>query len=468
VVVRSLPMQARLKGLAKKELLQLLRGRQLVIFFLAQLVLATASLALAARQWQREAESAVLVRETNQRRLAGLTDWGALEKAGVILPPPVAAGRFLVAARSWPGFLVTGVELPSAMGGAAGEDFAPPAKVLLLFCSLTALLLSFDAISGEKAQRTLGLLLSVTGSRRELLQVKFLVRAAVVVGAVVISQLLAAAVTSLLVPEFTGDPTFWGVFLGLMVFCAAVSLLFVAVGFAASCLFPEPLVSLLAAIGAWVLLVIALPGFGEGVARALVPPPSRNLFEAQAASLYARNAQRMAEAIAEPLRRWVQEGPALQRWFEEEANRIRRELRGELARELAALFAGQLRAEARAAAARDWAVGWLPTGLYEQAMLRLGGADAASWRSYLQAVVDYGQVLAKTVEKKAGSVQYVAVQEEDPYSHSRPRLEEIPSFSAPPLFQDLASQLPRLVAICLWGCFFSVVAVMAFKRVDPR
>lgn len=357
-------MERSTQALMKKELLQLLRSRQLLLFFVAEVALAVASFSLAARQWAREAESGRLLAEANQRRLATLNSWSDVEDTGILVSPPAPAGRFLVSTQPWPGFLVSVPELPTPLGALDREALPPPSRVLLVFYSLFALLLSFDAVGAEKTQRTLGLLLAAAGSRRRLLEVKFVVRAGVVASVTVVSLLLAALGTSARAPEFVTDPSFLRIFPALVVFLAAHATLFVAVALMISCLFPEPLTSLLAGVGAWVVVVIALPGAGEAVANALVPPPSRTLIDAQATALYARHRQRSDEAMVEPLRRWLREGPAAQQWFEEEANRIRRQLRAELQQELLALFDGYVRAERRSATVASRMAALFPTGLY--------------------------------------------------------------------------------------------------------
>jgi len=461
-------MQHVARALAKKEFLQLVRRRQLLWLGLAEAVLAFASFSLAGRQWQREAESALVLADTNQRRLANVSDWADLEGVGVLVAPPTPAGRFLVSSKTWPGFLVTVPELPTPLGGLNQEGLPSPAQALLVFYTLFALVLSFDVISGEKSQRTLGLLLAVTTSRRQLLQVKVLVRCAVVALMVIVSQLFAVLVVSFLFPDFVKDPSFFQIFSALLLFLIIASVLFVAVGVTASCIFPEPLGALLAAVGAWVGLIIAVPGVGVVLADAVSPPPNRNLFAAQASALYARYQQRRDDAMVEPLRRWMQEGPPAQPWFEAEANRIRRQLRAELQRELAALFASYLRAEERSAELRFWLVGFSPTGLYEGGLAALASADGTSWRSYLRAVTEYAQGLAETVEKRRGAVRFVMVGQPDPYAHSRPRLEDIPAFVFTPPLATLVGQLPRCLGLVVWAVTFFALAVVSFRRMDPR
>ncbi len=456
------------RALIRKELLQLLRGRQLLLFFLAEVVLALASFLLAARQWEREVESARILEETNQRRFATLTSWRDVEGVGVLVPAPTPAGRFLVSARSWPGFLVTAPELPAPLGAWSGAVFPSPAEVLLFFYSLFALLLSFDAVGLEKSQRTLGLLLAAVGSRRALLEMKLLVRAGVLGAAALASLFVAALGTAVLEPEFVEGTSFWRAWVALAVFLVALSVLFVAVGLAVSSLLPEPLTALLSGVGVWVLLVIGLPGAGEALAKALVPPPSRTLLEAQAASLYTRNMQRFREATLEPMRRWLREGPSLQQWFEDEAKRIRQELRTELQRELSGLLSGYLRAERRSAEAMSWMVGWLPTRLYQDALTAWVGADQESFLRYIQEVADYGQVLTQTVEQRRAEIQTVMPLDEDPYAHSRPKVEEIPKVRYEPATATWASQLPRLLGLLMWTGLGYVVAILCFQRVDPR
>jgi ABC-type transport system involved in multi-copper enzyme maturation permease subunit len=452
----------------QKELLQILRGRQLVFFLLMEILLAFVLFLLAARQWERQVESTRVVEETNQRRVATTTSWRGLGEVGILVPAPTPAGRFLVSASSWPAFLVKVPELPTPLGGWSEAVFPSPAEVLLFFYSLFALLLSFDTVVLEKSQRTLGLLLTAVGSRRKLLEVKFLVRAGVVGAVALLSLSVAALATAVLKPEFVGGTGFWKAWLAVTVFLVALSVVFVAVGLAISCVFPEPLTALLAGVGSWVLLVIGLPGAGEALARALVPPPSRTFFEAQAESLYARHEQRFLEALVEPMRRWLKGGPGLQEWFEGERKRIGAELGAELQRELSTLFSGYLGAERRSAEAMRWMVGWLPTGLCQEALAALGGADTESFLRYLQEVTDYGQRFGELVARKQTFVQSVLPFDDDPFALSRPNIEEVPKFRHEPAPATWSSQLPRLMGLLVWTGVGYVVATLSFRRVDPR
>ncbi|MGQ9495311.1 MAG: ABC transporter permease [Thermoanaerobaculaceae bacterium] len=461
-------MEPTVKALVKKELLQLLRGRQLLLFFLAQVVLAVASFTLAARQWRGEVASAQMLLETNRQRLATLTDWSEVEATGMLVPPPLPAGRFLVSLRPWPAFLVTVPSLPMPVGVWREQPTASPVQVLLLFYSLFPLLLSFDSVAGEKAQRTLGFLLAVVGSRRLLLHVKFLVRGVVVMASTGVSLGLAALGSWLVVPEFVQDPSFFQVFPALVLFFALFSLVFVALGLAFSCLFPDSLTSLLAGVGGWVVFTILLPGLGQGLARTFFPPPSRSLFDAQAAALETHYSQKEEEARLEPMRRWLREGPALQQWYENEANRIRREMRAALQKELLELLAGFLRKEERAARAELWATGVLPVGLLHEGVTGVAAANDESFLRYVRSVTEYAGILAQEVEKRRGAIRYVMAFEEDPYAHSRPKLEEIPSFKFSLPEASWAAALPRLLGLLLWTGTFYFLALVALRRLDPR
>lgn len=461
-------MEPVVKALVKKELLQLLRGRQLLLFFLAQLVLAVASFTLAAKEWRSETASAQMLLEINRQRLATLTDWSQVGSTGIFVPPPAPAGRFLVSLRPWPAFLVTVPQLPMPVGVWQGQRTASPVQVLLLFYSLFALLLSFDSVGGEKAQRTLGFLLAVVGSRRVLLHVKFLVRGVAVVGSTAVSLGLAALGSWFIVPEFVEDPSFSQVFPAMVLALTLFSLVFVALGFAVSCFFPDPLTSLLAGVGGWVVLTILLPGMGQGVARTFFPPPSRSLFDAQAAALVTHHYQREEERRLPALRRWMREGPSLQQWFEEEANRIRREEHAALQRELLELLASFLRKEGRTARAELWATGMLPGVLVMQGVAAVAAADEQSFLRYVHSVTEYAGILGQEVEKREGFIRYVFHEQEDPYAHSRPKLAEIPAFNFSLPKASWPAALPRLFGLILWSGVMYFLALVALARLDPR
>lgn len=103
-----------------------------------------------------------------------------------------------------------------------------------------------------------------------------------------------------------------------------------------------------------------------------------------------------------------------------------------------------------------------------QGVAAVAAADEQSFLRYVQSVTEYAGILGQEVEKRRGAIQYVFHDREDPYAHSRPKLEEIPAFnfSLPPASWPAA--LPRLFGLILWTVVLYFLALVALHRLDPR
>jgi ABC-type transport system involved in multi-copper enzyme maturation permease subunit len=168
--------------------------------------------------------------------------------------------------------------------------FAPPdllyiVKVLL---SLVALLLSYDAISGEKERGTLRLVLSFPVARADLVLGKMAGALAVVW--VPFALLFLAASTALAAAGGVAFDAGDLLRIGLMLAAAlAYVAFFLALGTLASALAPSSPRALVAALFVWALLVFVLPNAGQLVAAQVSPMPSARTQEALRRQAFAKN-----------------------------------------------------------------------------------------------------------------------------------------------------------------------------------
>jgi ABC-type transport system involved in multi-copper enzyme maturation permease subunit len=168
--------------------------------------------------------------------------------------------------------------------------FSPPdllyvVKVLL---SLVALLLSYDAISGEKERGTLRLVLSWPVSRAELVAGKLAGSLAVVW--IPFATVFLASVAALVI---WGHVAFGGGDFARMALMLGASLVYVAfflaLGTLVSALSPSSPRALVAALFVWALVVFAVPSAGQLVAAQLSPMPSTQTQEALRWQAFAKN-----------------------------------------------------------------------------------------------------------------------------------------------------------------------------------
>jgi ABC-type transport system involved in multi-copper enzyme maturation permease subunit len=148
--------------------------------------------------------------------------------------------------------------------------------VIKVMLALIAILFSFDAISGEKEQGTLKLMLAGGTKRTAILMGKLLGRFALVFIPFALFLLTSAIVVSLL-PDVTAGTDFW-IRIGLIAVVSALYvLLFTAMGVFISSLAHRSPTSMMLGLTAWVLFVFVIPNMGVTVAQSIsdVPPSDR-------------------------------------------------------------------------------------------------------------------------------------------------------------------------------------------------
>ncbi len=160
--------------------------------------------------------------------------------------------------------------------------------VIKVMLSLMALLFAFDAISGEKEQGTLKLLLAGGAGRFNLLFGKLFGRFALVFAPFAILFLVAVAVVSVL-PDVQTDPQHW-LKLGVMfVSSGAYCLSFTALGILISTLVHRSATSVIVSLAAWTVFIFVIPNLGITMARnlATVPPGERVEMQGRLAAIQA-------------------------------------------------------------------------------------------------------------------------------------------------------------------------------------
>ena len=148
--------------------------------------------------------------------------------------------------------------------------------VMLVLFSFLGIIFSFDAITGEKEQRTLALCLSNPVRRGYILAGKYIAINALLITFAVIGMLLALIILSFSPAIRITSDNFLeiGLFLLFVVFFTGSM---TAIGMFASVMSRNSNISLLLSVSIWLLFLIALPNFAQTIGTNLYPVEKNNV-----------------------------------------------------------------------------------------------------------------------------------------------------------------------------------------------
>ncbi len=146
--------------------------------------------------------------------------------------------------------------------------------IVTILASLVALILSYDAVCGEKEDGTLKLMLSNGLARSKIVVAKFAGGVLAIVGPFLFS-LAAGMLVILLHPRIHWPAADWGA-LGMIVVGAILYIsVFYLIGVLISAIHRSSASSIMTSLFVWVLLVLIVPNLSPYVATFLSPAPSR-------------------------------------------------------------------------------------------------------------------------------------------------------------------------------------------------
>jgi ABC-type transport system involved in multi-copper enzyme maturation permease subunit len=360
--------------------------------------------------------------------------------------------------------------------------------VLLVVIPLYALLLTHDAVSGERETGVLRLVLAYPVPRWQVLTAK------------VLGNLLGLGLP-LLVPLLLG----WLALLALgvpltgqaalrlaLLLAAGLGLFafFVTFGLAVSCLTRRPAISFLAALACWITMVLVLPRLGLLVAGELVAVPSAAEIDAERAGHErevlgrAERAQqerwqaRQREVNAQPeaLREAYQDDH-LWAWMQED-DVLRQQAQAEIAAYSAQLDEGRRNLQARQEALALGFAGWTPAAAFRSAAVTLANTDLALGPRYRQAMEAYREEVRRFLLAQDPSAGAITIQASSSGGSVR-RGDEgtvpldlggLPRFVPPqPAVRELVvAVLPQLALVAAATLLAFAVAAAAFARYDAR
>jgi ABC-type transport system involved in multi-copper enzyme maturation permease subunit len=157
--------------------------------------------------------------------------------------------------------------------------------VMLTLFSFLAIIFSFDAITGEKEQRTLALCLSNPVKRGHILASKFIAINALLITFAIVGMLLALVILALSPAVRLTSDSFLeiGLFLLFVVFFTGSMS---AIGMFASVMSRNSNISLLLSVSLWLLFLIAIPNFARTLGMLLYPVEKGNVMQTKIMEKY--------------------------------------------------------------------------------------------------------------------------------------------------------------------------------------
>lgn len=432
------------------------------------------------------------------QELAEQTRWFSLRPRALRAADPVqivATGVHLDTGR----FSLVNPRLPVSLRQGVYEDDAILAVfrdldltyVLQVAITLYALLLTHDAVSGERESGVLRLVLSNPVPRWKVLTAKAAGNL-LGLGLPLLVPLLAGWLALLVVGvPLTGRAGLrFGLILaaGLLLFA-----FFVVLGLLLSCLTRRPTISFLAALAIWIGMVLLFPRVGLLAASELVPVPSAAEIEGQRAGAEREllsKSQRDGNARWEARRREVAAQPEGQRSAYEDAHLWEWMQKDDEERRqaLAAVDAYGARIEERARNLRHRQerlalaiAGWTPPAAFRAAAVTMAETGVDLGSRYTTAIEAYREEVnryllahdpaagAMTVHATAGANGVSTVKRGDEGTEPL-NLAGLPSFTPPlvPATTLVARALPQLGSMAIATLLAFGLAVGAFARYDAR
>ena len=148
--------------------------------------------------------------------------------------------------------------------------------VMLVLFSFLSIIFSFDAVSGEKEQRTLALRLSNPVKRSHILVSKFIAINALLITFAIVGMLLALVILMLSPAVAIDAATFLEIGLFLL-FVAFFTGSMTAIGLFASVMSRSTNISLLLSVSLWLMFMIAVPNFAKTIGASLYPVEKSNV-----------------------------------------------------------------------------------------------------------------------------------------------------------------------------------------------
>ena len=276
-----------IKNIILHELQQFLYGLRFPIALSIVLVMFTASSFIYIGEYReitKKYNELTINQETELRERANNTSQVAIKPRSYRLPPRSSGFISDCGEMNMPNTLVYNAyyHIGFDFGTSKNNPFIMPSSrinwgfVMLVLFSFLAIIFSFDAVSGEREQRTLALCLSNPIKRGHILISKFIAINALLITFAILGMLPALVILMLSPTVAIGSATFLeiGLFLLFVVFFTGSM---TAIGMFTSVISRNSNISLLLSVSLWLLFVIAIPNFAHSIGTSLYPVEKTNV-----------------------------------------------------------------------------------------------------------------------------------------------------------------------------------------------
>ena len=363
--------------------------------------------------------------------------------------------------------------------------------IFRIVISILALLVAYDAISGERERGTLKLALSGTARRHEILLGKLLAGAMVLVVPVTLVFLIASILLlSFPMVNLTGSD--WvrigSMYLASLIFTVAMY----NMGLTLSCLARRSAVSLMLALFLWILFVVVVPNGSVSLASQMRPLKPQEQTDAQLKALKQDRDREVRAALPSSAGHMSQSdaGDAFGSWYHRSLNKDAMDYYSKSYQAQATFgvkYADKSweveRSSLNDLAEQKHLASVLsrvsPACLYESVMSRLAGTDAGSLESFTQAVQDYRIRLVDYV--RARTNDFSATSLFTPYTFEQMQtlkrggedpplnLSELPGFQyQAAVLRSFRSAIGDLGLLVFANLLFFALSFVAFMRYDVR
>lgn len=334
------------------------------------------------------------------------------------------------------------------ISGFAAVDLAFIVRVVL---SLLVVFIAYNAVSEEKSQGTLKLVLSNRLPRDQLLLGKFLGGWFVILGSLLVSALVSVIIV-LTHPSVAFGSGEWSRLAGFLGLSALYLTAFYALSLFVSVLTDRPAASLLALLQAWVFLIVIIPNLGVVAASNLVKIPSAEQLARQRGAAfqpYEAEQRKVQEAFSQAVNSGQPVPPEVgmrnvELWA----------LSAELGHQVDEEYGRKLSAQTRLARALS---GLSPAVLFDQAAERLGRTGLAEYDRFMSEVYRHWQ---RHVERT--KLRYIDSEaaKKAPVPEFRPAVESTAEALG-------AIWIPALL-LAFFGLAFFALGHVAFLKKDVR
>jgi len=390
--------------------------------------------------------------------------------------------------------------------------------IFKIVMSLLALLVAYDAVSGERQRGTLKLILSGTARRHEVLLGKLLAGLLVLVIPVTVTFLVSLVVL-LSFPPIHLSTADWG----RIVLMYVASLIFVSamynMGLLFSCLTRRPAMSLVLGLFVWIFFAVVVPNGSVYLAAEMCVPEPQEKIDAQIVSLRQQCQAEMEETKVNRPQDTMQSdardafgrnyhrllNPAFLEYLRE-CNRRQFPLTIKYADRFWEVERGRLDSLCAQRRLADRLATVSPVSLYDGVMSALSGTDLAAFQRFTDAVRAYRALAVEYVRLKTDGFSLPSFftpctrQEAEEYERfltqarqikdqaemaafaqtAKARLEKLytnipnldlrdfPAFTPPGAFGSVARAVPGLGSLVVVNFLFFALSFVAFMKYDIR